>query len=74
MNGEPDKALHYIMGAWGESIRAGLGADAGMLKEWLDRKFGIGQSDENDYRATVDGANQYRRYKHEETPEHIRFK
>jgi len=53
--GQPDKALHYIFGGWIEAT-TGLGRQAGVLKERLDRELGIGHYDEEDMRATDEGA------------------
>jgi hypothetical protein len=59
--GETDKALHFAAGAWFETAKEGLGEDVGRWKEKLDYLLGIGQYDEADLQATIDGAREARK-------------
>ena len=53
--GRTDWALHFVFGAWIE-LTIGLGKEAGVWKEWMDKNFGTGQYDEKDIEATIEGA------------------
>lgn len=58
--GQVDKGMHWVFGGWIE-VTTGLGREAGHVKEWLDKVFGLGQYDQADIEATEAGAAAVRR-------------